>query len=78
MNVMGLFVDVILDKDRFKDRKALKRLVDVCPVDIFKVEGEDVVVVPENEDECILCNLCVDASPGGGVVIRRKYVEGSP
>jgi len=74
---MGLFIDVVLDKGKFPDRTALRRLAEICPVDIFKLRGEDVVVVPENEDECILCDRCVEASPPGGVVIRRRYAEAS-
>jgi len=70
---VGLFIDVILDKEKFTEKKSLRRLVEVCPVDIFRAQEDDVIVVAENEDECILCNLCVEASPPGGVDIRRRY-----
>jgi NAD-dependent dihydropyrimidine dehydrogenase PreA subunit len=32
-----------------------------------------VTVVRENLDECVLCNLCVEAAPPGGVVVKKLY-----
>ena len=32
-----------------------------------------VEVVEENLDECVLCNLCVDASPDGTVTVLKLY-----
>jgi NAD-dependent dihydropyrimidine dehydrogenase PreA subunit len=29
--------------------------------------------VPENLDECVLCELCLEASPAGGVVVKKLY-----
>jgi ferredoxin len=29
--------------------------------------------VRENLDECVLCNLCVEAAPPGGVVVKKLY-----
>jgi NAD-dependent dihydropyrimidine dehydrogenase PreA subunit len=31
------------------------------------------VVVTENEDECVLCDLCVQAAPPGRVRIVKLY-----
>jgi NAD-dependent dihydropyrimidine dehydrogenase PreA subunit len=45
-------------------------------VDIFKIEGEEVVVRPEQEDECTLCELCLDAAPRGALTIRKLYSDG--
>ena len=42
-------------------------------MDIYADDGGKVAVVEQNLDECILCNLCVDASPPGGVVVKKLY-----
>ena len=49
--------------------------VDVCPVDIFRQEGERIVVVEEKEDECTLCGLCTNTCPPGSIAIRKLYEE---
>ena len=30
-------------------------------------------IVRENLDECVLCSLCVEAAPPGGVVVKKLY-----
>ena len=30
-------------------------------------------VVHENKDECVLCGLCLDASPEGAVTVTKLY-----
>jgi NAD-dependent dihydropyrimidine dehydrogenase PreA subunit len=43
-------------------------------VDIFAVgSGGTVEVVDEHLDECVLCRLCLEASPPGAVTVLRKY-----
>ena len=50
-----------------------KKLEEVCPVDIFKAGGAGVEVVRSNLDECVLCELCLDAAPPGAVVVKKLY-----
>jgi len=51
-----------------------RKLVEVCPVDIFAFNPEQGLrVVEENEDECVLCNLCVEAAPPGAVRGVKLY-----
>ncbi|MBI2914177.1 MAG: hypothetical protein HYY03_09695 [Chloroflexi bacterium] len=58
------------------DRELAKKLVEVCPVNIFAQAADGgAQVVPENEDECVLCDLCVQAAPAGGVKIIKLYEE---
>jgi NAD-dependent dihydropyrimidine dehydrogenase PreA subunit len=49
------------------------RLEEVCPVDIYANDDGKVKVVRENLDECVLCNLCVEAAPPGTVVVKKLY-----
>jgi NAD-dependent dihydropyrimidine dehydrogenase PreA subunit len=69
---MGIFIQIEVDSSRLPPDIA-GRLVSLCPVDIFILEGEQVRVRPEQEDECILCERCLDAAPVGVLAIRKMY-----
>ena len=73
--LQGIFIDVEVDDAIAGDAEMAAKLEEVCPVDIFDVAEADgsVVVVRSNLDECVLCNLCVEAAPPGGVVIKKVY-----
>lgn len=70
----NLFINVEVDEAVAKDPEYVTKLVDACPVDIFAA-GDDgaVQVVTKNLDECVLCNLCVDAAPAGTVRVIKLY-----
>ena len=73
----GVFINVELDDSVKTDPELGKKLEEVCPVDIFKAQDGGVTTVEENLDECVLCNLCVDAARDagrdGGVRIVKLY-----
>jgi NAD-dependent dihydropyrimidine dehydrogenase PreA subunit len=71
----GIFIDVEVDDSIANDPEIAAKLEEVCPVDIFDVsEGDGSVAINrENLDECVLCNLCVEAAPPGGVVVKKLY-----
>jgi NAD-dependent dihydropyrimidine dehydrogenase PreA subunit len=71
----GIFIAVEVDSPAAEDAALAAKLEEVCPVDIFDVSEPDgsVVVVRQNLDECVLCNLCVEAAPPGGVVVKKLY-----
>jgi NAD-dependent dihydropyrimidine dehydrogenase PreA subunit len=75
----NLFIEVEVAPDVASDPAMAAKLAEVCPVDIY-AQGEDgtLRVVEENLDECVLCRLCIDASPAGGVTVRRLYDDGAP
>jgi NAD-dependent dihydropyrimidine dehydrogenase PreA subunit len=73
----SIFIDVEVSEEVRRDLELAKELEDACPVDIFAASGEGVEVVEENLDECILCGLCVDAAPPGGVRVVKLYDEGA-
>jgi len=45
----------------------------VCPVNIFEKDSARPRVVPENEDECTLCDLCIQICSPGVITIRKLY-----
>jgi NAD-dependent dihydropyrimidine dehydrogenase PreA subunit len=69
----GIFIDVEVGDSIRDDAELAKKLEEVCPVDIFTAGSGRVEVVPENVDECVLCELCLDAAPDGAVVVRKLY-----
>ena len=69
----GIFIQVDVDESIRDDADLASKLEEVCPVDIYADAGGRVEVVERNLDECILCNLCVEAAPPGGVVVRKLY-----
>lgn len=69
----GTFIDVEVDDSIRDDAELAKKLEEVCPVDIFTSANGKVGTVPENLDECVLCELCLDAAPDGGVVVKKLY-----
>lgn len=69
----GLFISVEVDNSVASDPELSSKLAEVCPVDIFKDAGGSVAIVDENLDECVLCKLCIEAAPPGGVIVRKLY-----
>lgn len=71
----GLFIDVEVD-DQIRDQADIaQKLEDACPVDIFKNAEGHVEIVEQNLDECVLCELCINAAPKGTVRVRKLYDE---
>jgi NAD-dependent dihydropyrimidine dehydrogenase PreA subunit len=73
MQLDGIFIDVEVDPSVAGDAGVARKLEEACPVDIFSAEGGRVGVVRENLDECVLCELCLDAAPDGTVTVRKLY-----
>jgi len=69
----GIFIDVEVSDSVAGDAELAKKLAEVCPVDIFAAGESGVTVIRENLDECVLCGLCLDAAPAGGVVDKKLY-----
>ncbi|MBC8247696.1 MAG: hypothetical protein H8E81_08920 [Deltaproteobacteria bacterium] len=74
---MGIFITVRIDQEKCSDVLSIEDMVQVCPVNIFKVEDNRPAVEEENEDECTLCMLCVEAFPAGAIKIHKLYDEQS-
>jgi NAD-dependent dihydropyrimidine dehydrogenase PreA subunit len=76
--VAGIFIDVEVAPEAAEDPAVAAKLTEVCPVDIY-AQGEDggLRIVEDNLDECVLCRLCIDASPPGSVSVRKLYDGGA-
>jgi NAD-dependent dihydropyrimidine dehydrogenase PreA subunit len=73
MRADGTFIAVEVDDGVAGDRELAVKLKDACPVDIFAVGNSGVELVEQNLDECVLCRLCLDASPPGTVKVIKLY-----
>ena len=69
----ALFIAVEVEEPVASDRELAAKLEEVCPVDIFKAGPNGVEIVEENLDECVLCELCIQAAPAGKVQVLKLY-----
>ena len=69
----GTFIAVELEDSVRGDVELAKKLEEACPVDIFAATDGRVEIVDENLDECVLCELCLDAAPPGAVRVVKRY-----
>ena len=69
----GVFIDVTVDAGAARDAELAAKLEEACPVDIFEVGPAGVRVIESNLDECVLCDLCVQAAPQGVVRVIKLY-----
>jgi len=68
-----VFIDIEVEDSIHDDAAIAAKLEEVCPVDIYKDAGGSVEIVDENVDECVLCRLCIEASPPGTVHVKKLY-----
>jgi len=71
----GLFIDVEVDDQIREQADIAQKLEDACPVDIFKNADGHVEIVEQNLDECVLCELCINAAPKGTVRVKKLYSD---
>ena len=73
----ALFIAVEVDESVAGDPALAAKLEEVCPVDIFANKDRKLEIVEENLDECILCELCVQAAAPGAVRVKKLYDGGA-
>jgi ferredoxin-like protein FixX len=74
----GLFIAVEVDDTAAADAELARKLTEACPVDIYAQQDDgSLQLVEKNLDECVLCRLCLDASPDGVVKIIKLYDSGA-
>ena len=70
----GTFIAIEVDDSVAADAALASTLTEACPVDIFaQREDGTLEVVQQNLDECVLCRLCLDASPEGAIKVIKLY-----
>jgi ferredoxin-like protein FixX len=69
----GTFIGIEVSDEVVDDGALATKLEEACPVDIYANAGGKVQIVQDNVDECVLCRLCLDASPPGTVRVLKLY-----
>jgi NAD-dependent dihydropyrimidine dehydrogenase PreA subunit len=70
----AMFIRVEVDDSAARDKELAKKLAEVCPVNIFGTDADGAsTIIEENLDECVLCELCVEAAPPGRVRVVKLY-----
>jgi NAD-dependent dihydropyrimidine dehydrogenase PreA subunit len=69
----AVFIEIEVEDSIASDAELTKKLEEVCPVDIFTDDDGHVAIVRSNLDECVLCELCLEAAPDGAIRIRKLY-----
>jgi NAD-dependent dihydropyrimidine dehydrogenase PreA subunit len=70
----ALFIEVDVDAAVANDPALAAKLAEVCPVDIYGQNADGTLrIVTEHLDECVLCELCINASPPGTVRVIKLY-----
>ena len=70
---MGTFIRVEVNETNCLGLTKSGECVRICPVNIFEAKDGKVTVREENEDECTLCNLCLDKCRPSAITIRKLY-----
>jgi NAD-dependent dihydropyrimidine dehydrogenase PreA subunit len=69
-----MFIRVEMTAEAVANGELAKKLAEVCPVNIFgEAPDGSATIVEENLDECVLCELCVQAAPAGQVRVVKLY-----
>jgi ferredoxin-like protein FixX len=74
----ALFIGVEVDDEVARNSELAAKLTEVCPVDIYaQADDGSLEIVEENLDECVLCELCLEAAPPGKVRVLKLYEDGA-
>jgi NAD-dependent dihydropyrimidine dehydrogenase PreA subunit len=76
MRTDATFIGIEVSDEVAGDAALAAKLEEVCPVDIYAAADGGVQIVEKNIDECVLCRLCIDASPQGTVKVHKLYDDG--
>ena len=72
----GIFIDLKVDAAVAADAEIARKLTEVCPVSIFAQKDDgSLEIIESNLDECVLCDLCLEATPEGGLRIVKLYEQ---
>ena len=70
----GIFIDLKVDAAVAADAEIARKLTEGCPGSIFAQKDDgSLEIIESNLDECVLCDLCLEAAPKGKLEIVKLY-----
>jgi NAD-dependent dihydropyrimidine dehydrogenase PreA subunit len=70
---MGVFIRVEIEKEKCLGAEQCGDCVKACSVSVFSKQENEILTGEDQEDECILCDLCLKACPPQCIAIRKLY-----
>ena len=70
---MSEFIRIEIDFQKCVGTKECGGCLKVCPVNIFEEESYNPSIIHKNQDECILCDLCLEACNPDAIAIKKLY-----
>ncbi len=70
---MSEFICIEVQPDICAGMSSCGQCVKVCPVNIFEKAENQPRIMEQNQDECTLCNLCLEACKPSAIIIRKLY-----
>lgn len=70
---MSEFIRVEIVMNRCDGIDRCGRCTRVCPVNVFDHDNDSPLIVEKNQDECTLCDLCIQECKSEAIVIHRLY-----
>ena len=67
------FINVVVDALSCLGIAKCQECIKICPVNLFEAWKGYPRVVEENQDECTLCNLCLEVCKPKAITIRKLY-----
>jgi NAD-dependent dihydropyrimidine dehydrogenase PreA subunit len=72
---MSEFIKVAIDSSKCLGVTACGGCLRVCPVNIFDQKNDEPLIIEENEDECTLCELCMEVCSPNALLIHKLYED---
>ena len=74
-HIVSEFVKLEIDLKRCLGIKKCGACIRVCPVNVFFSSDGYPKLVEENEDECTLCNLCLQSCEVDAITLQKSYED---
>ena len=72
---MSEFIKLDIDLSMCLGIEKCGKCIHVCPVNVFTSNVDYPKAVEANEDECTLCNLCIQSCEVVAITIHKLYEE---
>lgn len=71
---MGMFIEVKISPDKCLVEQGCVICAEACPIGVFISCGRQMLTLHQKEDECTLCELCVQRCPAQAIRLLKKYL----